>query len=91
MKHLFLIFMALSFWGAALGLMYWAIYWELIYWQKSFLEAFEASWWNWLLFPAFIIMGCLLLLRIRKENLEKVEEAQPEPKPKLKMEDFPHA
>lgn len=40
---------------------FWAVVWEIGYWHKSVSDAFNASWWNWLLFPTFLIVAVLAL------------------------------
>ena len=47
---------------------YWAFVFEVLFWEKSLLVAFQSSWWNWLL-----LLSCLFLTGFFNSLLEEGE------------------
>ena len=47
----FLMFISIAF---SIYFFYWTVFWEMLYWHKSLVNAIIDSWWNWLLFFAFL-------------------------------------
>jgi hypothetical protein len=57
----------------------WAFVYEVIVWQKSLLESFASSWWNWLLFVGFLFLTALINTYIETPCKLKKPEKKKQP------------
>lgn len=78
-----------------LGSGYWAIYYEMFVFEKSFHDAFLSSWWNWIILAASILFEIYFLLPKKSSKRGDdsqdydpwIQPSEKNPKPKMENKD----